>query len=96
MPRQPARHHDTVWRSPDGFRVQQISGGSGPAGDIALITTVIKGVALCLECIAKKTGVPLGQVEPILDTVGKAVKITNSTASCDGCLNTRNVFRLAA
>jgi hypothetical protein len=93
MLRKPARHQETPWRSPDG--IKRISGGAGRPGDVVLIATVINGVALCLGCIAAKTGVPLGQVKPILDTVGKTVEITNSTAPCDACLNTRTVFRLA-
>jgi len=72
-------------------RIWPISGGSA---DVELITLIITDASLCAECIAKKTGVLLRQVEPILVRIGKTVRVFDSGTPCDACLTTRKVFRL--
>lgn len=63
--------------------------------DPALISTVITGASLCMDCIAKKTGIPLAQVEPVLVGIGETVKVMSDVAPCDACLTAKKVFRLA-
>jgi hypothetical protein len=48
-----------------------------------------------MDCIAKKTGIPLAQVEPVLVGIGETVKVMSDVAPCDACLTAKKVFRLA-
>lgn len=59
------------------------------------VTRAITAVALCVACIAARTGVSKARVEDILATIGQTVRITRSVVVCDGCLLTREVFRLS-
>ncbi len=69
--------------------------GRGSA-DTGLISAVLAGGdALCLECIAQKTGVPIGDVESILARIGKTLRIESGRSLCRNCLARRTVFRFA-
>ena len=71
-----------------------ISGGAGPADDVALVTAVITGASLCAECLAKKTGVPFGRIDAALGRMGQTLTVVITTARCDACLTVTKVFRL--
>ena len=67
--------------------------GRGSA-DTGLISAVLAGgAALCLECIAQKTGVPIGDVESVLARIGKTLRIESGRSLCRDCLTRRTVFR---
>ena len=68
------------------------SRGSDDAGLIS--ATLADGAALCLECIAKKTGVPIDHVEAVLARIGKTIRIGSVRSICRTCLTRRTVFRL--
>ena len=68
------------------------SRGSADAGLIS--ATLAGGAALCLECIATKTGVPIGHVEAVLVRIGKTLRIESRRAVCSACLAGRQVVRL--
>jgi hypothetical protein len=67
-----------------------IGGGS----DAALITMMITGATLCLDCIAKKTGVPVPEVEAMLTGIAKTLKLSAAPGRCDACLGQTTVFCL--
>jgi hypothetical protein len=70
-----------------------ISGGSDDPG---LLTALLAdGAALCVECLARKTGIPLAEIAPILVRVGKTLRVQTAEARCGGCLSVRTVYRLA-
>lgn len=75
-------------------RVPLIRGGSDDPG---LITSVLAGgTSLCVECIAKKTGIPRREIEPVLDTIGQTLRIISGAhVLCDACRMPRKVYRLA-
>jgi hypothetical protein len=56
------------------------------ASDAPLILTVITGMLLCVECIAKKTGIPVTEVDAALRTVARTLRLTMGPRRCDGCL----------
>ena len=68
------------------------SRGSDDAGLIS--ATLADGAALCLECIAKKTGVPIDHVEAVLARIGKTIRIASGRGLCSTCLAGRKVVRL--
>jgi hypothetical protein len=66
--------------------------GSADAGLIS--ATLAGGAALCLECIATTSRVPIGDVEAVLVRIGKTLRIESRRARCSACLAGRKVFRL--
>ena len=69
-----------------------ISGGSDGAG---LVTTVlVGGIALCAECIAEKTGIPLNRIDSTLLMIGQSLRVQIDAAPCDARLKIRTVYRL--
>lgn len=52
--------------------------------DARLIADAITDVALCVECIIRRTGVPRVRVERILATLAETVRITRAVVVCDG------------
>ncbi len=72
-----------------------IAGGSNGADDMSLITDILAGgAALCVECIAHKTGLAPGQTGSLLMRIGQVLKVESAPAVCDGCLTTKRTFRL--
>ncbi len=70
-----------------------ISGGSDDPG---LITAILAdGATLCVECMAKKTGIPLAEIEPVLVRVSKTLRVQTAEARCGGCLSVGTVYRFA-
>jgi hypothetical protein len=72
---------------------REIRGGSD---DTAQITAVLAGGgAWCIECIARKTGIPPAEVELVMVRVGKTIRVRSGGTLCDSCLSVRRVFQLA-
>jgi hypothetical protein len=74
-------------------RVRQIGGGSDDAG---LVVAMVTGVALCLECISHRSGVPGPRVATMLTTVAGTIALIVKAGRCDVCLVTRRTYRLDA
>jgi hypothetical protein len=70
-------------------RICPIAGGSS---DEAAVVTVITGASLCLECIAKKSGVPPPRVDAVLTMIAGTVALVMETHRCGACLETRKTF----
>ena len=92
------RSRDLRWhirrrRLPGELRVREIRGSSGD--DVGPVTLAIVGASLCVDCVARKTGVTKTRVERLLITVGRTLRLTTGAAPCDSCLNVTRVFRLA-
>jgi len=71
-------------------RLRPICGGS----DAALVTATIQNARLCLDCIARKTGVPLEQINGLLIAIGRTVRLTIGPHRCDACLQRKTTFSL--
>ena len=74
-------------RVPDG-RLRPICGGS----DAALVTSIIRDASLCLHCIAKKSGVPVEQVNGLLLIVSRTFRLRIGPHRCDTCLERKTTF----
>ena len=64
------------------------------AGDLGLITTVIAGAALCVDCIARRTGIPAADVSGALPTIGSAFQVAAVQRRCSACLETKAIYSL--
>lgn len=62
------------------------------ASDIGMVTDVITGARLCLHCIARKTGVPLEQVNLMLTTIVRTLRLGVGPHRCDACLQQKTTF----
>jgi len=69
-----------------------VGGSDGP--DAALIAAAITGAPLCVDCIARKSGVPQPGVEAVLAVIGASISLIRRTESCAGCLAIAQVFGL--
>ncbi len=66
-----------------------------PDGDAGIIVTTITGVSLCVDCVARRTGVSAPHVDAVLATIADTVKMSMGLGRCDGCLGRKMVFRIA-
>ena len=71
-------------------RLRPIRGGS----DSALIVMAITNAAACLPCIAKKTGVPVIEVNHLLLGIVKTLRLAVGQRRCDLCLESRTTFSI--
>jgi hypothetical protein len=62
---------------------------------LRVIAVLREGGALCLACLVKETGIATAHTVRVLRSLGKTVQLTHDVIVCDGCLLTRDVFRLA-
>jgi hypothetical protein len=91
------RSRDLCWWAHQ-LRARPVSAGPRPirggasADDAATIVTMISGVSLCADCISRKSGIPLSQVDAILTTVAGTVALAVGTRSCDACLETKRTY----
>jgi len=69
-------------------------GGIRDFGDAEIVSFVLTDVALCVDCIVKKTGLPAPRVHTTLATIGRPVKVDRAWSLCTGCLITKRVFQL--
>lgn len=74
-------------------RLRPIAGGAD--SDTRLIIEVLANGGACLECLARKTGVPAPQVTDALQQLEAIVVITAKTARCDGCLRLTQTYRIS-
>jgi hypothetical protein len=70
--------------------LRPIAGGS----DAGLVALAITGAALCLPCVAKKTGVPAADAEAMLLRIASTLELTAGPGRCDSCLEQASTFRL--
>jgi len=70
--------------------ISPIRGGS--SDDAAVVVTTITGVSLCLECVAKKSGVSLPRVDAILTVIAGTIALVVETRRCSACLETKTTF----
>jgi len=70
--------------------LRPIRGGS----DVALVTHTITGVFLCTLCIAGKTGLPPVEVNGLLKTIARTLRLGIGTRRCEGCLSVRVTFSI--
>src|SRR5215470_2393015 len=70
--------------------LRPIRGGS----DVALVMRTITGVFLCTLCIAGKTGLPPVEVNGILKTIARTLRLGIGTRRCEGCLSVRVTFSI--
>jgi hypothetical protein len=67
-----------------------ITGGS----DAELITAIITGASLCIECIARRTGMSSAQVDTMLARIAMTVRLSVQPSRCTVCLEDKMVFTL--
>lgn len=73
-------------------KLRSISGGSA---DGLVSDVLVSGAALCVPCIARRSSVPVDEVESILAAIGKTIQVDSAAALCESCLAAGMVFRLA-
>src|SRR5438552_387024 len=73
-------------------QVRTISGASDL--DTSTIVALLANVSLCIDCIAKKTGVPRDEAKTLLSRIQTSIIVTGESARCEACLALTTVFRL--
>ena len=73
-------------------RLRPIRGASDSSVDVGLVTEAIAGAFLCVQCIAKKTGLQPPDVNDHLRAIARMVRLTIGTRRCDGCLSSTATF----
>ena len=69
-------------------RLRPISGGS----DAALVVMTITDATVCLPCIARNTGIPVEQVNGLLRTITRTLRLRIGPHRCDACLQHKTTF----
>ncbi len=64
------------------------TGGS----DVALVSGMIMETAICLPCIAKKSGAPTEQVNVLLRSIAANLRLAVAIRQCAACLETKTTF----
>jgi len=72
--------------------LRAIRGGSDSTADVGLVTETIAGVFLCVQCIARKTGLQPVAVNDHLRAIARFVRLTIGTRRCYGCLRSTATF----
>jgi hypothetical protein len=92
------RSRDLCWR---GRQVcgGEVSGhrmlrGGAPGDDGALLMAIISGVALCQDCISRKSGIPIDRIDTVLTSVASTIVLTVVTRPCAACLETKRAYSL--
>ena len=62
--------------------------------DMPLMTEVLDGAAICIDCIARRTGLEIDQAVDVLQTLANTLTITTHAGRCAACLNQAVVQRL--
>src|SRR5438105_15392870 len=68
--------------------------GGAPDDDAGLVVNLIKEVALCHECIARRSGIPVPRVDFLLRSIAITVALTAVTRRCAACLETKRTYSL--
>jgi len=63
--------------------------------DAVLLVTMITGMSSCLECISKRSGVPVSRVDALLTTISGNIALVVEARRCEACLETKRTYRLA-
>ena len=73
------------------FRV--IRGGSDAGrGDAGLVVSTIADTKMCVPCIARHTGIPVEQIDALLRTVARTLRLMIGPHRCDACLQHKTTF----
>jgi hypothetical protein len=64
------------------------------SGDARLITSVLMGAGLCVDCIIKKTNLPARRVYEALVTIAQALNLESGRLLCADCMITKHVYKL--
>jgi hypothetical protein len=67
---------------------------SGDPDDTGLVSAALIEGMLCVDCIARRTGVPAARVDAALATIGQTVKVGDGPSLCSACRTTTRVFHL--
>lgn len=93
------RSRDLRWwaqnlRSCSASTCRHIICGGAPNDDAALVVSIITGLPLCHDCIARRTGIPLARVDSILTSTARAIVLLTKTQPCAACLETKTTYGL--
>ena len=58
------------------------------------VGVTITGVALCMHCIASKTGLPIAEIDEPMRALQRAVTVVLTLAPCDGCRRATLFYRI--
>jgi hypothetical protein len=67
---------------------------SGNPDDAGVVSAALIEGMLCVDCIARRTGVPTARVQAALATIGQTVKVGDGPSLCSACRTTKRVFHL--
>ena len=70
------------------------SGGADHDEGVTVVLTTILGRSLCVDCVAKKSGLPVPRVDAMLATIAGNLTLSAQSGRCDGCLQSKPTFRL--
>jgi len=73
-------------------RLRPIRGASDSSVDVGLVTEAIAGAFLCVQCIARKTGLPPVEVDGALKTIARTLRLGIGSRRCDGCFSVKPAF----
>jgi len=62
--------------------------------DAALLLTIITGVALCQECISRRSGIPIPRLDALLTSVATTIALGEVVRPCATCLETKRTYCL--
>jgi hypothetical protein len=70
-----------------------IRGGSDL--DSPFIVEIIVRTPMCLDCVAKKTGIPEARARESLLRIGSFMVVDIASGSCGGCLEVKTTYRIS-
>jgi hypothetical protein len=84
---------------PPKVRAQEMHGarrlpGASYLDDISFAATLSRDASLCVDCLARMTGVPRSKMSDVVRHLRKTVKVSSKVARCDSCLKQTVVHRL--
>jgi len=66
--------------------------GGAPDDDAASVLGIITRVALCQECISRKSGVPVSRVDALVTTLSGTFVLSVETRRCTSCLRAKTTY----
>jgi hypothetical protein len=70
-----------------------IRGGSDV--DSPFIVEIIARTPMCLDCVAKKTGIPEDRARESMLRIGSFMVVDIASGQCDGCLEAKTTYRIS-
>jgi hypothetical protein len=70
-----------------------IRGGSDV--DSPFIVEIIARTPMCLDCVAKKTGIPEDRARESMLRIGSFMVVDIASGQCDGCLEVKTTYRIS-